>query len=272
MKNIIKLIIRYHFTIVFILLELIAFSLIVNHNNYQRSVFLNKTSSFSAYISSGFFAIKSYFSLRSANEKLVEENTNLRNQLHLLSLLKDNMETDTLWAESNYRYIAGKIVNANFNKTKNYLTLNKGELDAIQENMGIISNEGIVGIVQNTSNRYAIVMPLINTNLSVSAKIKKNGYYGALKWDGNDYKYSYLNDISFHVDVQPGDTIVTSGYSSIFPEGLLIGFVENVHQTANFLKIKVKLATDFGKLSDVYAIENKEREEELVLEAEYLSE
>ena len=124
-----------------------------------------------------------------------------------------------------------------------------------------------MGIIQNTSRHYARVLPLVNTNLRVSAKLKKNGYYGSLQWDGNDYRYSYLNDIPFHVDVAQGDTIVTSGFSSIFPEGELIGFVETVNkETANFLTIKVKLAVDFKKISDVYVVANLNKSEKLELE------
>ena len=134
--------------------------------------------------------------------------------------------------------------------------------------MAVISSDGVVGIIRNISNHYAVVLPLINVNLRVSAKVKKNGYYGSLQWDGNDYRYSYLNDIPFHVDVQRGDTIVTSGFSSIFPEGELVGFVESVDkETANFLSIKVKLATDFKKISDIYVIENRKKEEKRELEA-----
>ena len=111
------------------------------------------------------------------------------------------------------------------------------------------------------------MLPLINTNLRVSAKLKKNGYYGSLQWDGNDYRYSYLNDIPFHVEVTQGDSIVTSGFSSIFPEGELIGFVESVNkETANFLTIKVKLAVDFKKISDVYVVGNLNKSEKLQLE------
>lgn len=118
--------------------------------------------------------------------------------------------------------------------------------------MAVCSGDGVIGIVERVSRHYAKVLPLINANLRVSAKIKKNGYYGSLQWDGNDYRYSFLNDIPFHVNAEVGDTIVTSGFSSIFPEGKLIGFIESVNkETANFLTIKVKLATDFKKISDV---------------------
>ncbi len=175
--------------------------------------------------------------------------------------------TDSSFFDIDYRYQSAQMINSSFNKTKNYITLDKGSSDGVMKEMAVCSKEGVVGIIQSTSGHYARVLPLINTNLRVSAKLKKNGYYGSLQWDGNDYRYSYLNDIPFHVEVTQGDSIVTSGFSSIFPEGELIGFVESVNkETANFLTIKVKLAVDFKKISDVYVVANLNKSEKLQLE------
>lgn len=272
MKEIIKLILKYHFTIIFILLEAISFSLIVQHNNYQRTVFSGRTATFFCYISSVISNIDNYFSLRETNEKLVAENTDLKNRIESFRSAVDGQENrmlaeDSLFFDVDYRYQSAQMVNSSFNKTKNYITLDKGSSDGVDKEMAVCSRDGVVGIIQNTSRHYARVLPLINTNLRVSAKLKKNGYYGSLQWDGNDYRYSYLNDIPFHVDVTQGDTVVTSGFSSIFPEGELIGFVETVNkETANFLTIKVKLAVDFKKISDVYVVANLNKSEKLQLE------
>lgn len=269
MKNIIKLILKYHFTIIFILLEFISFSLMVEHNNYQRTVFFRHTASFFCYISSYVTDIQEYFSLKSANDKLVEENTNLKNRLEQLAAYREHYYLDSLEIQGDYIYYKAKIVNSSFNKTKNYLTLNRGNNDGIRSEMAVCSKDGVIGVVKNTSNHFSFIIPLINVNLRVSAKIKKNGYYGSLQWDGNDYRYSFLNDIPFHVNVEQGDTIVTSGHSSIFPEGELIGFVETVdRETANFLSIKVKLATDFKRQSDVYIVAYRNQEEQKQLEQE----
>lgn len=272
MKEIIKLILKYHFTIIFILLEAVSFSLIVQHNNYQRTVFSGHTATFFCYISSTISDIDNYFSLKETNEKLVAENTDLRNRIENIKSALDGQENyiwgeDSSFFDTDYRYQSARMVNSSFNKTKNYITLDKGSSDGVAKEMAVCSREGVVGIIQNTSRHYARVLPLVNTNLRVSAKLKKNGYYGSLQWDGNDYRYSYLNDIPFHVDVAQGDTIVTSGFSSIFPEGELIGFVETVNkETANFLTIKVKLAVDFKKISDVYVVANLNKREKLELE------
>ena len=250
MKEIIKLILKYHFTIIFVLLEVFAFSLVVVHNNYQRSVFSGYITSITNFISSTYTDVCDYFYLQSHNEILVAENTRLKNEIEELKGLYQQFKRDSLYEKTDsigvvYKYRAAQIVNSSFNKTKNYLTIDKGSEDGIGIEMAVCSSEGVIGVVEKTSNNYAKVIPLINTNLRVSAKIKKNGYYGSLQWDGSDYQFSYLNDIPFHVNTEVGDTIVTSGFSAIFPEGELIGFVESVNrETANFLSIKVKLARE----------------------------
>lgn len=254
------------------LLELVSFSLIIVHNNYQRTVFLEYSTSFFGYLSSTVTQVRDYFHLEGDNEKLIEENNRLRNQIEALKLFREQEESDTLWKsffsrEVNYVYKTAKMIHFGFNKTKNYITVNKGEEEGIEPEMAVCSEDGVVGVVEKVSRHYARVLPLINTNLRISAKIRKNGYYGSLQWDGNDYRYSYLNDIPFHVSAEIGDTIVTSGFSSIFPEGVTIGFIESVNkQTANFLSIKVKLATDFKRISDVYLIANTKKQEQRQLE------
>ena len=274
MKEIIKLILKYHFTIFFVALEIGSFFLIVNHNNYQKTVFAGCMASLSNILSSTVTEVKDYFYLKITNDKLVVENTNLRNQLEELKARCRLNEADTLWKKVDssaieYVFKTAEIVNAGFNKTKNYITIDKGTADGVQPEMAVCSSEGVIGIVEKVSKHYAKVLPLINTNLRVSAKIKKNGYYGSLQWDGVDYRYSYLNDIPFHVNVEVGDTIVTSGFSTIFPESELIGFVKSVNrETANFISIKVKLATDFKKILDVYVIAHTKREEQHQLENE----
>ena len=272
MKEIIKLILKYHFTIIFILLEVLSFSLIVLHNNYQRTVFSGYTASFFGAISSIVTTVDDYFYLKVTNDKLVAENTDLRNKIEELKAINREIQTDTLWQDidsisTDYIYKTAEIINSSFNKTKNYITIDKGTQEGINSEMAVCSGDGVIGIVERVSRHYAKVLPLINANLRVSAKIKKNGYYGSLQWDGSDYRYSFLNDIPFHVNAEVGDTIVTSGFSSIFPEGKLIGFVESVNkETANFLTIKVKLATDFKKISDVYVIANTRKQEQQQLE------
>ena len=270
MKEIIKLILKYHFTIIFILLEIVSFSLIIRHNEYQRAIFSENASTLFGNVSSTITSIKDYFRLKEMNESLANENILLKNRLEEYELLRDTIILVTVVQDSIpvYEYIGAKQVNATYNRTKNYITLNRGRKNGLQKEMAVCTPEGIVGLIQDLSDHFAVVIPLINVDSRISAKIKKNNYYGSLQWDGNDYAYSYLNDIPYHVEVNAGDTIVTSGLSKIFPEGIVVGYVESVDkETANFLKIKVKLAVDFKRINHVYVILNNKKNEQTSLEA-----
>ena len=270
MKEIIKLILKYHFTIIFILLEIVSFSLIIRHNEYQRAIFSESASTLFGNISSTITSIKDYFRLKEMNESLANENILLKNRLEKYEFLRDTIIHGTVVQDSIpvYEYIGAKQVNATYNRTKNYITLNQGRKNGLQKEMAVCTPEGIVGLIQDLSDHFAVVIPLINVDSRISAKIKKNNYYGSLQWDGNDYAYSYLNDIPYHVEVNAGDTIVTSGLSKIFPEGIVVGYVESVDkETANFLKIKVKLAVDFNRINHVYVILNNKKNEQTSLEA-----
>ena len=270
MKEIIKLILKYHFTIIFILLEIVSFSLIIRHNEYQRAIFSESASTLFGNISSTITSIKDYFRLKEMNESLANENILLKNRLEKYEFLRDTIIHGTVVQDSIpvYEYIGAKQVNATYNRTKNYITLNQGRKNGLQKEMAVCTPEGIVGLIQDLSDHFAVVIPLTNVDSRISAKIKKNNYYGSLQWDGNDYAYSYLNDIPYHVEVNAGDTIVTSGLSKIFPEGIVVGYVESVDkETANFLKIKVKLAVDFKRINHVYVILNNKKNEQTSLEA-----
>ena len=270
MKEIIKLILKYHFTIIFILLEIVSFSLIIRHNEYQRAIFSESASTLFGNVSSTITSIKDYFRLKEMNESLANENILLKNRLEEYELLRDTIIHGTVVQDSIpvYEYIGAKQVNATYNRTKNYITLNRGRKNGLQKEMAVCTPEGIVGLIQDLSDHFAVVIPLINVDSRISAKIKKNNYYGSLQWDGNDYAYSYLNDIPYHVEVNAGDTIVTSGLSKIFPEGIVVGYVESVDkETANFLNIKVKLAVDFKRINHVYVILNNKKNEQTSLEA-----
>ena len=270
MKEIIKLILKYHFTIIFILLEIVSFSLIIRHNEYQRAIFSESASTLFGNISSTITSIKDYFRLKEMNESLAKDNILLKNRLEEYELLRDTIIHGTVVQDSIpvYEYIGAKQVNATYNRTKNYITLNRGRKNGLQKEMAVCTPEGIVGLIQDLSDHFAVVIPLINVDSRISAKKKKNNYYGSLQWDGNDYAYSYLNDIPYHVEVNAGDSIVTSGLSKIFPEGIVVGYVESVDkETANFLKIKVKLAVDFKRINHVYVILNNKKNEQTSLEA-----
>lgn len=273
MRNLLRLLIKNHFVILFLLLQSVAVYLVVQNNNYQRA----KVFAFARNISGFFYtrvnSYKEYLALRDINRELIEENATLRNEL-AGSWKKKNepfkISRDSLYHRY-YRFIPARVINNSINKQYNYITLNKGRLQGVKPEMGVISADGIVGVVKNVSSNFSTVISLLNRNLRVSARFKKNNYFGSLEWPGKNYQYAQLNQIPHHVDVQVGDTIVTSGYSAIFPEDVLIGFVDDFSlEGGAFYTIKVRLSNDFKKLHHVNIVDNILQKEILELENEPL--
>ena len=209
--------------------------------------------------------IKEYMHLKEVNEDLIAENVRLRNEMTTF--------TDSTLYRNDFKYDKGVIVNATYNRTKNFLTLDKGEADGIRENMGICSGDDVVGMVVKTSDHYSIIMPVINKSFKISGMLKKGNYYGSMQWDGIDYRYSYLEDIPMHIGIIKGDSVVTTEYSSIFPKGKFIGYVDSVcEENSNFKKVKIRLAVDFRTLNEVNVISNLNQEEKKDLEKDFFNE
>jgi rod shape-determining protein MreC len=259
-RSLIRLIVRFHAFLIFIVFEIFSFILVVEYNQPHKSIFLNSSNIVSGNIFNSYNSFIEYLSLKQANFELAEENALLYRSYKPEILISEAFEEKTITTnEMQYRYIPAKVINNTINKKYNYLTLNKGKSDSIKPEMAVFSPSGVVGIVQNVSSKFSSVISLLNPNMRLSAKIKKNGYFGSINWDGTDFKIVSLNEIPSHVIVNEGDTIVTSGYSAIFPENLLIGTVSEVEneKTSNFHSIKVRLLASFKNLSYVYIIENK---------------
>ena len=256
MRSLLHLLTRIYFFLFFLLLEIFCLILIVNFNNYHKIVFTNSTNHFIGNIykqSSTFYSI---FNLKEINSDLAYENTRLRNKLEKIKVF-DN--TKNIYADSvGYIFTAAKVINNSVSKLDNYITLDKGIKDGIKTGMGIISPNGIVGIITNVSEHFSMGPTVINKKWKVSARIKKNNYFGSLAWDGKDYRFALLNEIPTHVILNIGDTIVTSSYSSVFPEGYLIGKIEKFHHKEgdNFYNIKIRLSTNFMALRYVNIVKN----------------
>lgn len=268
MRTLIKLIIKYHFLLFFLLLEVIALSLLFNNSYYQKSKFVSFAQRIDGNYHSGVNQLREYFSLKEVNEHLAKENTYLRNKLQACNDYDDSFYfgiTDTL-TKQQYYYISSKAINNSVNKQHNFILLDKGENYGIYPEMAVVSDLGVVGVVARVSKNFASVISILNTELKISAKIKKNDYFGSLSWDGGDYQYAYLSEIPYHVEVEKGDTIITSGYSAIFPEGELLGFVEDYEaRDGNFHNIKVKLSVDFKRVTYVKVIHNLKKDEQQII-------
>jgi len=265
MKELLNIFVKFHRAFLFILLEILCLIMIINNNNFHHSVYMSSANSICGGIFNTTSSISSFFKLKSINEELLLENTELKNQL-----IQRNIENDTsaTLINNKYLYRSAHVINKCINKTENSITLDKGRKDGIKKEMAVISNKGVVGIISNVSKNYSTVLPIINQTLSVSAKIKRNNFYGSLWWDGNSYREALLKDIPFHANIVKGDSIITSGYSSIFPEGILIARVKEYNHASgnNFLDIKVNLSVDYKTLENVYIVEYLLKEEQTQLE------
>jgi rod shape-determining protein MreC len=202
--------------------------------------------------------LREYLSLRSNNDYLVAENARLRK-----SLLESKVgitapvleQNDSLLYHQRYQYTPANIINCTTNKQYNFITIDKGSLAGIRPEMGVISAEGVVGIVDNVTEHFSTVISVLNRNIKISGRFKSNKFFGSFEWPGDNYKYGKLNEIPLHVPVAKGDTILTTGYSSIFPEGIAIGYVDKYKVSGgNFYDIDIRISTDFKRITQVYVV------------------
>lgn len=272
MRTLLQFIIRHHLVFLFLLMEIFSFTLIFRYNRYQRAGVLNFSSSVQGYTYSKVFKFKEYLNLYKINQELVNENNLLRNQLdHYKQITRNSPVMDeTHFPGRKFTYIPARIINNSVNKQYNFLTLDRGKNHGVKPEMAVISSEGIVGVVYAVSGNFSTVISLLNRDFRLSAKIKKNNYFGSLTWEGISPHTALLSEIPYHVNVQRGDTIVTSGYSTIFPEGLLVGTVSAFEvKESNFFRIDVELSEDFNQLTHVYIINNLLIEEQSTLEEQF---
>ena len=256
MKEFLNFIKSAHFFLLFLLLEIISILLIVK-NTEKASGFLNSANAVSGFFHSKITNISDYFSLKTDNAKLIKENYLLHNYINS-TLTEKNLYSPEIQNLGLF-YKSAKVVKNSINKPYNILTVNKGILNGIHENMAVISNDGVIGITAVTGKKYTTVISILNTKLEISAKVKRTNYHGIVKWDGKNPEYVLLTDIPVYSSLFIGDNIVTGGYSSIFPENIKIGTVSEVEKDkqSTFYNIKVKLSQDFRKLENVYLIDYK---------------
>ncbi|MBL4559437.1 MAG: rod shape-determining protein MreC [Labilibaculum sp.] len=270
MKNLLHFIVRFHFTILFVIIEIFCMLLLVNYNNYQKTIFLNSSNAVAGNLYKKVSSTTDYLALAEINEQLNRENTRLKNILadsYKMSVDSSVLYNDSLYQQQ-YIYRTAKIINNSVNKHLNYITLDKGSLHGVKSEMAVVTANGVVGVVISVSKNFSTAISLLNSRISISAKIKKNDYFGSLTWDGKDYKTARLSEIPVHVPIQPGDTIVTSGFSSIFPAGLLLGTIQEVLPSSggNFHEVIIAFTNDFKSLSYVKVIGDLLKTERVELE------
>ena len=266
MRNLLNFLIKYNYWFLFILLEVASFVLLFRFNRYQQSVFFTSANAAAGKLYEATGSIAAYFHLKETNEDLLDHNIRLEQRVALLerALLDARSDTtlyrslDSVPASSRYTLHKARVIKNSLNRLDNYLTLDKGSADSIRPEMGVVDANGVVGIVYKTTPHYALVISLLNSKSSLSCKIQGSDYFGYLKWEGGDSQYAYLRDLPRHAEFSVGDTVVTSGYSAVFPPGLLVGYIDEMsdsHDGLSYL-LKIRLATDFGRVSDVRVIAN----------------
>ncbi|MDX5420470.1 MAG: rod shape-determining protein MreC [Hymenobacteraceae bacterium] len=280
MRNLFAFIYRFRAFLIFVMLEALCIFLIVRYNTYQGAAVFNSANTYVGQVLEFQSGITDYFRLASVNGTLARENAALRQELMLYRQEAQADSTDkldtVLYAASDssraqpFILHAGRVINNSIRRTNNYLTLAAGSLDGVEPGMGVISPNGAVGRVKTVSKHYATVTSLLHSQMLISAKIKKDNTFGTIKWTGGDYRTALLDYIPLHVKPAKGDTVMTSGYNTVFPEGIMVGTISSVAKEADksFYTIRVKLAVDFAQLSYVYVVENPRRVEQDSLEQE----
>ena len=252
---------------VFLYVFLLSVSLIITFrsHSYHQSKAFNSSKWITGTTYQSSYNITSYFNLKEENKSLVEENKILREQL-FNAKIENTPTIDS--ATIDFKVINAKIIKNSFSSPRNYITINKGFEQGIQQDMGVISGKGVLGIVENTSSNFATVQRILNTKSNINAKIKNTDYFGSLVWDAKRYNTVQLIDIPRLVPVSIGDTIVTGAMSSIFPENIPIGVIKNfnLNDAQSFYNIDIQLFNDMANLKNIYIITNKNRKEILELE------
>ncbi len=268
MINLLYFLSRYGGLLTFVLLELLSIYLVVRYNQTQRDIYLNSSRYYSGILLEKTTQIRQYASMVEVADSLAKENAALYNRLYSqLAITPRDTEVDSLL--SPFEFIPARIIKNSINQPNNNLTLNKGELDGVREGMGVMLSKGVLGIVRTTSPHFCRVLSLLNSQTFISAAIKRNSAFGVIHWDGLLPNKVVLEEIPKHLDIQVGDTVITSGHSSVFPPGLEIGRVTRYHvpSGSNSFRIEVELFADLSRINRAYIIRNRYWDELQTLES-----
>ena len=267
MRNLLDFLYKYHHWLVFILLEVVSVVLLFQYNSYQGSVWFSSASAVAGKVYELESKMTAYLSMAKENEELTMRNLYQERQLDQLRRLYAEATKDTTAAElkeleflSQYKLIPAKVVENSIHKLENLITIDKGRKDGVEPDMGVACGNGVVGVVYLVSDHYSVVISALNAASSrISCAIRGRGYFGYLHWYGGDPSVAYVEDVPRHAKFKLGEWMVTSGFSSIFPSGVLVGKIEQAYNSSDGLsyKLKVRLSTDFGNVRDVVVISDK---------------
>ncbi len=267
MRNLLDFLTKYHHWFLFIFLEVTSGVLLFKYNSYQGSVWLSSANAVVGKIYEWESDALSFFTQTRANEELTIRNFYLERQVDQLRRLYAEATRDTTVMERNelqflsqYQLIPAKVVDNSLNKLENLMTIDKGRADGVEVDMGVACGNGVVGVVYLVGDHYSVVIPVLNASSSrISCAIRDRGYFGYLHWYGGDPTVAYVEDIPRHAKFKLGEWVVTSGFSSIFPSGVMVGKIEQAYNSSDGLsyKLKVQLSTDFSCVRDVVVISDR---------------
>ena len=272
MRNLLDFLVKYSYWFLFFVLEAVSFVLLFQFNSYQGSVWFSSANAVAGKLYETTSAVESYFQLSKINIELTQRNLYLEQRLCKLEKEKSDSVADSTMGNSlllkslqPYRLIPAQVVNMKWGRKDNLLTIDKGEADGIKKDMGVVCGTGIVGIVYLTSAHYSIVIPVLNSQSNISCVIQGRGYFGYLHWTGGDISEAYVDDVPRHAHFKLYENVVTSGYSSVFPAGIMVGKILHVYNSADQMsyRLRVKLSTDFGRLRDVCVVDNTALSEQI---------
>lgn len=272
MRNLLDFLVKYNYWFLFLFLEAVSFVLLFQFNSYQGSVWFSSANAVTGKLYETSSEIESYFQLSKFNSELTQRNLYLEQRLHKLEKQIGDSAADSTMEKSllvkslqPYRLIPAKVISMTVGHLDNLITINKGEVDGIKKDMGVVCGTGVVGIVYLTSKHYSIVIPILNSQSNISCVIQGRGYFGYLHWTGGDVSQAYVDDVPRHAHFRLYDNVVTSGYSSVFPAGIIVGKILHVYNSADQMsyRLRVKLSTDFGKLRDVCVVDNSALSEQI---------
>ncbi len=275
MRNLLNFLAKYNYWLLFLLLEAAGFVLLFRFNRFQQSVYFTSANRLAGKVYEVSGGIAAFFHLKSINEDLLDRNVWLERKVASLERQLKEQELDSTRFYSlkrlpadECRVFRANVIKNSLNRVDNYITLNRGSSDGIAPEMGVVDAGGVVGIVYKVSPHYALVIPILNSKSSISCKISGSDYFGYLKWEGGDPQFAFLKDLPRHAEFNLGDTVVTSGYSAIFPEGVLVGVVDDMSDSQDGLSylLKIRLSTDFGKVDGVRVLAREGQAEQLALE------
>ncbi len=254
---------KYYYVLLFVVLEVVSFALLFRFNSYQGSVWLSSANSAVARVDRFYEDTRSYIGLSNVNRRLTDENVRLQMETQALREALDKATheegvTERLLREklAGYRLIPATVVSNSTLRGYRYLVIDRGSRQGVQQEMGVVSGGGVVGIVYLVGDNYSLVLPVTNKKSSISCRIRQENYFGYLQWEGNNLRHAYVDDIPRYAHVKKGDVVETSGYSSVFPPGLFVGRITDVRNSADgqSYKLDITLGTDFSRLRDVDVI------------------